>query len=104
MNPIVAPMAEATVETHVGALTDDTRYRVRAFAAATDNIGYFFGEDVFVAIGSILLMVGFLASSGITIDPIHLSVWAIPTAVVAFVVHAGRLVLFDRAMRRRAAA
>jgi uncharacterized membrane protein len=41
-------------------------------AAATDNVGLFFGEDIFIAIGSILLMVGFLASSGITIDPIHL--------------------------------
>jgi uncharacterized membrane protein len=102
IRPIVAPMAEATVETHVGALTDETRYRVRAFAAATDNIGYFFGEDVFVAIGSILLMVGFLASSGITIDPIHLSIWAIPSALAAFAIHSLRLLLFDRRLRREA--
>jgi uncharacterized membrane protein len=102
IRPIVAPMAEATVETHVGALTDETRYRVRAFAAATDNIGYFFGEDVFVAIGSILLMVGFLASSGITIDPIHLSIWAIPSAIAAFAIHSVRLLLFDRRLRRDA--
>ena len=102
IRPIVAPMAEATVETHVGVLTDETRYRVRAFAAATDNIGYFFGEDVFVAIGSILLMVGFLASSGITIDPIHLSIWAIPSAIAAFAIHSVRLLLFDRRLRREA--
>jgi len=101
IRPIVAPMAEAAVETHVGALTDATRHRVRAFAAATDNIGYFFGEDVFVAIGSILLMVGFLASSGITIDPIHLSVWAIPSALAAFAIHSVRLLLFDRRLRRQ---
>ena len=104
IRPIVAPMAEATVETHVGALADATRYRVRAFAAATDNIGYFFGEDVFVAIGSILLMVGFLASSGITIDPIHLSIWAIPSALAAFAIHSVRLMLFDRGLRRDAQA
>ena len=102
IRPIVAPMTEATVETHVGVLTDETRYRVRAFAAATDNIGYFFGEDVFVAIGSILLMVGFLASSGITIDPIHLSIWAIPSAIAAFAIHSVRLLLFDRRLRREA--
>ena len=102
IRPIIAPMAEATVETHVGALPDATRYRVRAFAAATDNIGYFFGEDVFVAIGSILLMVGFLASSGITIDPIHLSIWAIPSALAAFAIHSVRLLIFDRRLRREA--
>jgi uncharacterized membrane protein len=104
IRPIVAPMAEATVETHTGSLTEETRYRVRAFAAATDNIGYFFGEDVFVAIGSILLMVGFLASSGITIDPIHLSIWAIPSALAAFAIHSVRLMLFDRGLRRGAQA
>jgi hypothetical protein len=35
---------------------------VRAHGAATDNVGLFFGEDIFIAIGSILLIVGFLAS------------------------------------------
>ena len=73
-----------------------TRQSVRALAAATDNIGLFFGEDIFIAIGSILLMVGFLAASGITLDPIHLSLWAIPTAIAAFLIHGARLMLFDR--------
>jgi uncharacterized membrane protein len=102
IRPIVAPMAEGAVETHTGKLSDETRYAVRAFAAATDNVGYFFGEDIFIAIGSILLMVGFLASSGITLDPIQLSVWAIPSALAAFAIHAARLLLFDRKLRRAA--
>ena len=101
IRPMVAPMAEGAVEARTGPLDDETRQQTRAMASATDNIGLFFGEDIFIAIGSILLMVGFLATSGITIDPIHLSVWAIPTAIVAFLLHAGRLVLFDRRLRRR---
>jgi len=102
IRPIVAPMAEGAVETRTGELDADTRQAVRAQAAATDNIGLFFGEDIFIAIGSILLMVGFLATSGITVDPIQLSVWAIPTAIAAFLIHGLRLLLFDRALRRRA--
>jgi uncharacterized membrane protein len=102
VRPIVAPMAEGAVEARTGALSDDTRYAIRAQAAATDNIALFFGEDIFIAIGSILLMVGFLASSGLTIDPIHLSVWAIPSALAAFVLHAIRLMLFDRRLRSAA--
>ncbi|MBX3483485.1 DUF969 domain-containing protein [Phenylobacterium sp.] len=104
IRPIVAPMAEGAVESHGGTLDDAERQRVKAMAAATDNVGLFFGEDIFVAIGSILLMVGFLATAGITLDPIHLSLWAIPTAIVAFLLHAARLLLFDRARRRGAAA
>src|SRR4029450_1903236 len=92
IRPMVAPMAEGAVEARIGELDPTTRQAVRAQAAATDNVGLFFGEDIFIAIGSILLMVGFLAASGITIDPIHLSVWAIPSAVAAFVLHSLRLV------------
>ncbi|HEY8574603.1 DUF969 domain-containing protein [Phenylobacterium sp.] len=101
IRPIVAPMAEGAVEARTGELDAGARQSVRAQAAATDNIGLFFGEDIFIAIGSILLMVGFLAASGITLDPIQLSLWAIPTAIVAFLIHGGRLLLFDRRLRRR---
>jgi len=100
VRPMVAPMAEGAVEARTGELSDETRQDTRAMASATDNIGLFFGEDIFIAIGSILLMVGFLAASGIVIEPLHLSMWAIPTALVAFVLHAGRLLLFDRKLRR----
>ncbi|MFZ5720064.1 MAG: DUF969 domain-containing protein [Pseudomonadota bacterium] len=102
IRPMVAPMAEGAVESRTGELDADTRQEVRAQAAATDNVGLFFGEDIFIAIGSILLMVGFLASNGIVMDPIHLSLWAIPTAIVAFVIHGLRLLIFDRRMARRA--
>ena len=66
-------------------LTDATRHRIRAYAAATDNIGLFFGEDIFIAIGSILLIRGFLEQNGIRVEPTSLAVWAIPTAICAFV-------------------
>jgi uncharacterized membrane protein len=72
-------------------------------AAGTDNIGLFFGEDIFIAIGSIVLIVGFLDQAGITVEALHVSLWAIPTAIAAFIVHGLRLWLFDRALDREAA-
>jgi len=101
VRPILAPMAETALENQVGPLEDHERHEARAQAAATDNIALFFGEDIFMAVGSILLIVGVLAASGIEIEPFALSVWAIPTAIVAFVVHAARLVLFERRMKAR---
>ena len=96
-------MAEAAraVETGVSEVAPAEAQRVRAFAAATDNIGLFFGEDIFLAIGSILLMVGFLEHNGITVEPLHLSVWAIPTAIAAFLVHGARILMFGRRERPR---
>lgn len=101
IRPLVAPMAEAASEQRDGPPTSETRYAIRAMAAATDNVAVFFSEDIFVAMGSVLLMVGFLTSSNIVLDPIRLSVWAIPTALAAFAIHAARLMLFDRRLARR---
>jgi uncharacterized membrane protein len=102
IRPLVAPMAEAAVEARVGPIDEPRRQAIRAMTAATDNVGVFFGEDIFLAIGSILLMVGFLSQSGIVLEPLQLSVWAIPTAVAAFVIHGARIVLFGRRQDRKA--
>jgi uncharacterized membrane protein len=104
VRPLVAPMAEGAAENRLGELTDETRHHVRAHAAAADNIGLFFGEDIFIAIGSILLIRGFLEQNGILVEPISLAVWAIPTAIAAMLIHGTRLLLLDRGLRKRVAA
>jgi|SRR5579859_598324 len=101
IRPLIAPMAEAAAEGPDGVLEPDTRLAIRAMAAATDNIAVFFSEDIFIAMGSVLLIAGFLTSSGIALDPIKISVWAIPTALASFAIHAVRLMLFDRLVARR---
>ncbi|TPG53897.1 DUF969 domain-containing protein [Sphingomonas glacialis] len=99
VRPLVAPMAEAAAERQGVAPGGDA---IPALAAATDNIGLFFGEDIFIAIGSILLMKGVLESYGIVIQPLHLSLWAIPTAIAALLIHGGRLWWLDRRLARGA--
>ena len=99
VRPLIAPMAEAAAENRYGELPERTRFRIRAHAAAADNIGLFFGEDIFIAIGSILLIRGFLEQNGLRVEPTSLAVWAIPTAICAFIIHGTRLVLLDRSLR-----
>lgn len=103
VRPLVAPMAEGAAEHGTGPLDDNTRALVRANAAAVDNIGVFFGEDIFIAIGSILLIKGFLEQNGIPVEPAALARWAIPTAICAFAVHGVRLMLLDRRLKRESA-
>ena len=100
VRPLVAPMAIAAAERAHGELDEDTAERVKAMSAATDNIGLFFGEDIFLAIASILLIQGSLASFGIQLTPFQLSVWAIPSAICAFFIHGTRLLLLDRRLGR----
>lgn len=95
VRPLIAPMAEAAAENRYGTLRSEVRQTIRAHAAAVDNIAVFFGEDIFIAIQSILLVKGFLDQNGITVEPLQVSVWAIPTALAALVIHCTRLALLD---------
>ncbi|WP_226662252.1 DUF969 domain-containing protein [Alteriqipengyuania lutimaris] len=100
VRPLVAPMAEAAaVKTH-GDLPEGERQKVLAMSAATDNVGLFFGEDIFFAIASILLIQGVFEAAGYPMTLLQLSVWAIPTAICAFLIHSSRLMAMDRRLGR----
>lgn len=96
VRPLLAPMVEGTAEVRYGKLSAALRDKLRALAAATDNVGLFFGEDIFVAFGAIVLMTTFLHEAGIDVVPIRVAMWGLPTALCAFVIHAIRLIRLDR--------
>lgn len=104
VRPLVAPMAEAAAVRKYGPLPDAVVQRIRAFAASTDNVGAFFGEDIFVAVGAVLLITSFVDTTyGYTLAPLQVALWAIPTAVVALLIHGTRSLLTDRSLRREMA-
>ena len=105
VRPLVAPMSEAAaVKMRDQALQPEERDQVRAMAAATDNVGLFFGEDVFIAFGAVLLIHSFYVQNGIELDPLHIAIWALPTAIAAFIIHSIRILRFQRRLKRAAEA
>lgn len=101
VRPLLAPMAEGATDNRYASVPADVRHRLRAMAAATDNVGLFFGEDIFVAFGAIIFMHNFmLESASIQTEPLHIAVWGIPTAVCAFLIHSVRLLRLDRQLAR----
>lgn len=102
VRPLVAPMALAAAEKQHGELDQATADRVKSYSAATDNVGLFFGEDIFFAIGSIVLIQQTLLTYGYNLAPLQLALWAIPSAIAAFLIHGSRLLLLDRSLRRAA--
>ena len=99
VRPLVAPMAEAAAENRYGEIPPGTRDLIRAHAAAADNIGLFYGEDIFIAIGSVLLIKANLDQAGYALTPLQIAKWAIPTAIAAYVIHAFRLWRLDRRLK-----
>ncbi|MGW6278342.1 DUF969 domain-containing protein [Kribbella sp. NPDC055071] len=103
VRPLIYPMAAGAAERRYGTLTEKTREKIKGFAASSDTVGLFFGEDIFVAIGSILLITGFVDTTyGLHLEAIDIALWAIPTAICALLIHGGRLLLLDRQLDKLA--
>lgn len=105
VRPLIVPMAEAAVEQRHPHYTEAMREKLRSYASSADTVGLFFGEDVFIAIGSILLITGFVdATYGLKLEALNIALWAIPTAIAAFLIHGVRLWMLDRTLDQMAAA
>lgn len=103
VRPLVAPLAEGAAHARHGPLSEASAQRIRAHAAAAENVGNFFGEDIFIAVGAILLMKGFFEAQGLTVSVWAMALWGIPTALAAFAVMAWRARALDRHLEREAA-
>lgn len=101
VRPLLAPMSEGAAVNQYGDLPDHIRDKIKAHAAACDNIASFFGEDIFIAFGAVLLINNFLQENGLAdIEPLHIGLWAIPTAISALIIHVFRLTRLDASIRR----
>ncbi len=101
IRPLIAPMAEAAARLKFKNLSHKDSQTIKAYSSATDNVALFFGEDIFIAVHSILLIKAFYESNGILIEPLHLSMWAIPTGILALIIHCSRLYLLDRRLEKK---
>lgn len=96
VRPVIYPMAEGAVMRAHGRTPAAVTETIKAHAAAADTVGWFFGEDCFVAIGSILLITSYVDTNyHLKLDPLHVAIWAIPTAIAAFLIHGFRLLRLD---------
>ena len=95
--------AEGPARAPCRALPEKTVEAIRAHAAAAENVGNFFGEDIFIAVGAILLMKGFFDAQKIEVGVWAMALWGIPTALVAFATMAWRARVLDRRIAREAA-
>ncbi|MCU1572260.1 MAG: hypothetical protein JWO93_342 [Micrococcaceae bacterium] len=101
VRPLVFPMAEGAALRKYGHVPEHLQEKIKGHSAAADNVGVFFGEDVFVAVGSILLITTFVDTTyGLHLEPLELALWAIPTALAALLIHGFRLLRLDRALDR----
>lgn len=101
VRPLIAPMAESAARNKYKKISNEDIDKVKSYSAATDNIGAFFGEDVFIAIQSILLIKAIYEELGISLEPFELSVWAIPSAICALILYLIQMRLLDKYLDKK---
>lgn len=100
VRPLIAPMGEGAA-TERGELSSADRERVRAHAAAAENVGNFFSDDILVAVGALLLVTRFFESAGVPVTLAAIQLWSTPTAVWVLVVGWWRYRVLDRSLGRQ---
>lgn len=102
VRPLIAPMAEAASANQAAtAGPAAAREDIRAHAAAAENTGNFFSDDIVVAVGALLLIKAFFDNAGVEVALRDLKLWSVPTALWVLLVGWWRYRALDRRLGRR---
>ena len=100
IRPLVNPMAYGATQNKFGNVGEEEEEIIKGYAAASENFGNFFGQNVFIASGGVLLVVGTLQELGITVTPFEVSKAAIPVAVAAVILSTIQNAMLDRKLTK----
>jgi uncharacterized membrane protein len=101
IRPLVHPMAHGAAEINFVEVGEEEEDIIKGYSATAENIGNFFGQNVFVASGGVLLVVSTLEELGIQVIPLDVSKAAIPIAILAFIYALIQNYLLDKRLERK---
>lgn len=101
VRPLVSPMAEGAAIAKYGKLDEVDLDKIKAYSAASDNIGNFCAQNVFMGNSGILLIASTLEGLGMNVDTLELAKVAIPVALIALVLWIGQCLLLDRKLSKK---
>ena len=101
VRPLVSPMAEGAAIAKYGEIDEEDLDKIKAHSAASDNIGNFCAQNVFMGNAGILLIASTLEGLGMNVDTLELAKVAIPIALIALVLWIGQCLLLDRKLSKK---
>ena len=102
VRPLVSPMSEGAVVAKYGNKVDEKDLeKIKAYSAASDNIGNFFAQNVFIANAGVLLIASTLEGLGMKVDTLQVAKVAIPVAVIAFIFWTAQNLLLDKKLKQK---
>lgn len=101
IRPLIFPMAEGAAINSFDKLDEKSIEELKGYSASSENFANFFGQNVFIAAGGVLLIVGTLSELGVEVTPFEVSKASIPVAVIAFILAIIYYNIFDHRLRNR---
>lgn len=101
VRPLINPMAEGASVAKYGDLDEKDIDKIKAHSAASDNVGNFFGQNLFLASPGVLLIISTLATIGIEADAMTIVKYSFPIAICAFILFAINNYLLDKSFKRK---
>ncbi|MGL6173185.1 MAG: DUF969 domain-containing protein [Cellulosilyticaceae bacterium] len=101
VRPLIYPMAQGAAINEYDEIDEEVEEKIKAAAAAADNYGNFFAQNIFLANSGVLLIAGTLQELGYQVDALQIAQAAIPVAIIAFVLGALQNYHLDKTIRRQ---
>jgi len=96
IRPLIYPMAEGADKNKFEELPEEAVEDIKGMSASVENYANFYGQNVFIAAGGGLLIVGTLGELGIEVTEKQVSNASIPIAVIAIILVIIQLRLHDK--------
>lgn len=101
VRPLINPMAQGAAIAKYGEIDQKDEDLIKGHAAAADNIGNFFGQNVFLANSGVLLIAGTLETLGYNVDTLQIAKASIPVAIIAFILGVAQNYYLDKKLSKK---
>lgn len=101
VRPLVNPMAQAAAISKHKEIKEEDEEAIKALAAASENYGNFYGQNLFAGSSGVLLIASTLSEQGFKVSELEIAKASIIMAVIAFLVSAVQNYLFDKKLKRK---
>lgn len=101
VRPLIYPMAQGAAINEYGEIDEEVEEKIKTAAAASDNYGNFFAQNIFLANSGVLLIAGTLQELGYQVDALQISQMSIPIAIIALILGMIQNYHLDKTIRRQ---
>lgn len=100
IRPLIYPMAEGAARNKYGDIPEEAVEDIKGMSAAVENYGNFYGQNVFIAAGGVLLIVGTLNELGVQVTEKEVANASIPIAIIAVLLAIIQFRIYDKKIDR----